>query len=253
MRLIFLAESHVFLSCVPLPTKSDPSCSTPEPPAIRMMGVDGRERQEVQEASSPPGSSPCPPCPDPCPPCPAPPYPAPSLPGRPGSRMQDGSDRSIKNGTPNDQELSQEDLLPKLEATPCRRSSLREGPPTPPPPPPPMSGAPVWERRPRVKPPTYLFSLPSTGTGAGNLCSSPLLLLHLQMSPSLTLLSFFPSQVSKYFLLQSRVKFFQIFPPSSETHDCFLGEIHPAVIPFHIHPPQGLQPQVDISAIENDQ
>ena len=208
MRLIFFAESHVFLSGVPLPTKSDPSCSTPEPPAIRMMGVDGRERQEVQEASSPPGSTPtpCPPCPDSCPPCPAPPYPAPSLPGRPGSRMQDGSDRSIKNGTHNDQELSQEDLLPKLEATPCRRSSLREGPPTPPPPPPPMSGAPVWERRPRVKPPTYLFSLPSTGAGAGNLCSSPLLLLHLQMSPSLTLLSFFPSQVSKYFLLQSRVK-----------------------------------------------
>ena len=38
-----------------------------------------------------------------------------------------------------------------------------------------------------------------SGTGARNLCSSPLSLLHLQMSPSLTILSLLPSQVDKYF------------------------------------------------------
>ena len=70
--------------------------------------------------------------------------------------MQDGFDRSIKNGGhrgAENRDASQEDLYtrPKLEATLCRRSSLEESPSTPPPPPPPSSGAPVWERRPRVK------------------------------------------------------------------------------------------------------
>lgn len=134
-----------------------------------IMGVDGRARQEeqkLQEASAPQCSSPCPPCPTPCPPCPAPPYPAPSLPGKPPTiSMQDGSDRSIKNGALKDKDVDNGDTLqeglytrPKLEAgAGCRRSSLRECPSTPPPPPPPSSGAPVWERRPRVK--TFNFHL----------------------------------------------------------------------------------------------
>ena len=70
--------------------------------------------------------------------------------------MQDGSERSIKNGGhrgAENRDTSQEDLYTraKLEATRCRRSSLEESPSTPPPPPPPSSGAPIWERRPRVK------------------------------------------------------------------------------------------------------
>ena len=136
------------------------------------MGGDGRGRQEeqkLQEASAPPCPTlcppcpaPCPPCPAPCPPCPAPPYPAPSLPGKAGITMQDGSDRPTRNGADkgtDNQDSSQENLFtrPKSEATGWRRSSLREGASTPPPPPPPLSGAPVWERRPRVK--TELQSL----------------------------------------------------------------------------------------------
>ena len=127
--------------------------------------MDGRGRQEeqkLQEASAPPCPTPCPPCPAPCPPCPAPPYPAPSLPGKAIITMQDGCDRPTRNGADkgaDNQDSSQENLFtrPKSEATGWRRSSLREGASTPPPPPPPLSGAPVWERRPRVK--TELQSL----------------------------------------------------------------------------------------------
>merc|ERR1712223_1606841 len=142
----------------------------------------------MQEASAPPCPTPCPPCPTTCPPCPAPcspcpappSYPAPSLPRRSlqgslerstrnGKSLQGSLDRSSRNGTLRSSISNQklQDNIPDSEENLCDRkecsSSLPPCPPspssplppcppcpsTPPPPPPPLSGAPVWERRPR--------------------------------------------------------------------------------------------------------
>ena len=91
-----------------------------------------------------------------------------------------------------------------------------------------------------------------SGTGARNLCSSPLSLLHLQMSPSLTILSLLPSQVDKYF--QKKVIVIpQILPPTAQTHNCFLGKICPPSVPFLLLlSQQGLQSQVSRRPILSD-
>ena len=147
------------------------------------MGVDGKgfqEEQKMQETSAPPGPTPCPPCPTtgppcpaPCSPCPAPPsYPAPSFPRRSlqgsldrstrnGKSLQGSLDRSSRNGTLRSSISNQkmQDNIPDSEENLCDRKECSSSPPpcppcpsTPPPPPPPSSGAPVWERRPRVSP-----------------------------------------------------------------------------------------------------
>ena len=255
------------------------------------MGVDGRGRQDeqkLQEASAPqcptpcpPCPAPCPPCPTPCPPCPAPSYPAPSLPGKPGIPMQDASERSIKNGGhrgAKNRDASQEDLdtRAELEATLCRRSSLEESPSTPPPPPPPSSGAPVWERRPRVKTQLQFSFYIQTKLKIEKqrthfvfcektlFCSqrhNKLSLLFQELELEIFAVPLSASSTSKCPLLsrscpsslhrwmnifslhQNMIP--QIFPPTAQTNSCFLGQICPTSVPLLLHSSQGLQPQVN--------
>ena len=42
----------------------------------------------------------------------------------------------------------------------------------------------------------------------------------------------------------------QIFPPTAQTHGCFLGEICSPSLPFLLHSPEGLQPQVSRSTMD---